>query len=272
MSATSHPAVNKRQALQGLATPTKNLVAGLEVRGLGICFGAIAAVDSVDLKIGHGERHAILGPNGAGKTTLFNLVTGDLRATSGQVILDGQDVTRLGPAQRVRAGLRRTYQKSLLFSSLSVQENLYLALRGVTGMPLSCWRSALDAAIDTQAAELAARVRLDRVLLQPVSELSYGQQRQLEVALALTGTPKLILFDEPAAGLSPTERTELVTLIEGLPRDLSIGLVEHDLDIAMRLSDRVTIMQDGRVVASGTPDEIANDPMVKRIYMGAHHG
>lgn len=255
------------------ATPPKaeTRPCALELTGVGVRFGALQAVDDVNLTITAGERHAILGPNGAGKTTLFNLITGDISTSNGQIVLEGRDVTHLPPATRIRAGLRRTYQKSLLFGTLTVRDNLFLALRGINGGHFSLWHNARDEALMAQAEDLAARVHLEDALKRTVSELSYGQQRQLEIGMALVGTPHLILFDEPAAGLSPSERKDLLALIRALPRSLTIAMIEHDLDIAMTLSDRVTIMQDGRIVTTGTPDEIAANPDVQRIYLGDHH-
>ncbi len=245
---------------------------GLALDGVGRSFGAVHAVKDVTLRFVAGERHAVLGPNGAGKTTLFNLITGDLLPSAGQIALGGTDVTTLKPHIRVRQGLRRTYQQSQLFETMSVADNLFLALRGVARGHLTLIPTSGDQVLRDQAADIAEKVNLLDAFDYPVNVLSYGQQRQLEIGMALVGDPQVVLFDEPAAGLSPAERGSLVDLIEALPRTLTIGLVEHDLDIALRLSDRVTIMQDGQVMVTGTPDDIAADPVVQRIYLGAQHG
>ncbi|PVB62410.1 ABC transporter ATP-binding protein [Labrenzia sp. 011] len=260
-------AADNMRAPQGRASPA------LAIRRLGKNFEALRAVSDIDLEIGRGERHAILGPNGAGKTTLFNLVTGDLLPSSGTILLDGRDVTRLPTHLRIRSGLRRTYQKSLLFGSLTVEKNLFLAVSGVRGRRQALFPGRADKSLYEEAHRCAEQVYLTDMLDKTVDNLSYGQQRQLEIGMALVGEPHLLLFDEPAAGLSPTERTHLTDLLEQLPRDLSIGLIEHDLDIALKVADRVTIMQDGRILASGTPAEIVADEAVQRIYTGeSHHG
>jgi len=235
-------------------------------------FGALVALSEVSFSISAGERHAILGANGAGKTTLYNVVTGDFPLTSGSVRFFGEEITHLPAHERIRRGLRRTYQKSLLFSGLTVEDNLYLAVKGVSGGRLSLRRPrAGDMALKV-AAELAELVGLQACATTPVSELSHGQQRQLEIGLALAGAPRLVLFDEPAAGLSPVERRNLVTVLESLPRGLGYVIIEHDLDIALRVADRVTIMHNGRLFKQGLPDEIESDPEVQAIYLGGKHG
>ncbi len=260
-------AATNLRASTGRASPA------LSVEKLGKSFGALQAVSDVDLVIEQGERHAILGPNGAGKTTLFNLVTGDLLPSTGTIILGGRNVTKSPPQVRVRTGLRRTYQKSLLFGSLTVEQNLFLAVSGVQGRRQALLPSKADKARYEEAHRCAERVYLTDMLKKTVDNLSYGQQRQLEIGMALVGDPHLLLFDEPAAGLSPTERTHLTDLLEQLPRELSIGLIEHDLEIALKVADRVTVMQDGRVLASGTPAEITANEAVQKVYTGGDgHG
>jgi branched-chain amino acid transport system ATP-binding protein len=218
-----------------------------------------------------GERRAILGANGAGKTTLFNVVTGDFPATAGRVRFFGEDITDLPPHERIRMGLRRTYQSSLLFRELSVRDNLFLAVRGASRGRYGFLRPRAAHPSRRATEELLARVRLDAVADQPVSTLSHGQQRQLEIGMALAGAPRLILFDEPAAGLSPGERRELVALLMALPRHMGFVLIEHDLDIALRVVERVTVMHNGRVLKEGTPAEIERDAEVQAIYMGGKH-
>ena len=235
-------------------------------------FGALRAVDGVSLSVEPGERRAIIGPNGAGKTTLFNAITGVLPPTSGRVVFDGRDLTRAAPHVRARAGIGRTFQITNLFPSLSVEDNLRLAIRGVSRAKYSLFgRSDLDA----EEAALAASA-LDRSMLGArrkirVSELSYGEQRQLEVAMALTSKPRLLLLDEPAAGLSPAERVTTAALIRELPRDLTIVLIEHDMDLALGLVDRVTCLFEGRVLVEQSPAEIRDNEAVQEVYLGKPH-
>ena len=233
-------------------------------------FGALKAIDDVSLRVAAGERRAILGANGAGKTTLFNAITGDFPPTGGRVWFFGEDVTDLPPWEHIRRGMRRTYQASLLFRDLSVRDNLTLAVRGATRGRFSFLRMGRRNPLRAAAEQLLAHTRLEAVADQPVNALSHGQQRQLEIGMALAGAPRLILFDEPAAGLSPAERRELVTLLEGLPRHMGFVIIEHDLDIALRVVDQVTIMHNGRILKHGTPAQIEGDPEVQAIYLGKH--
>ena len=233
----------------------------LVLEGVSRNFGALRAIEEVSFSVAAGERRAVIGANGAGKTTLFNVITGDFPATAGRVLFFGEDVTLHPPFERIRSGLRRTYQSSQLFRDLSVRDNLFLALRGVTRNRYSFFRQR-------SSNELLERVRLTHLADQPVSSLSHGQQRQLEVGMALAGAPRLILFDEPAAGLSPGERAELVALLRSLPSHMGFILIEHDLDIALRVVEQVTVMHNGRILKHGTPAEIENDAEVQAIYMG----
>jgi branched-chain amino acid transport system ATP-binding protein len=234
-------------------------------------FGALRAVDDVSLTVAAGQKYAILGSNGAGKTTLFNAVTGDFPSTAGRIHFFGEDITDLAPHERIRKGLRRTYQSSLLFRDLSIRENLFLAVRGVSKGRFSFLRPRATHASRLATEDLLDRVRLSHIADEPVSSLAHGQQRQLEIGMALAGAPRLILFDEPAAGLSPAERRELVQLLGALPSHMSYVLIEHDLDIALRVVEKVTVMHNGRVLKTGTPAEIEADPQVQAIYMGGHH-
>jgi branched-chain amino acid transport system ATP-binding protein len=243
----------------------------LVLEGVTRAFGALRAIDDVSLSVKAGERRAILGANGAGKTTLFNVVTGDYRATSGRVRFFGEDVTELPAHERIRMGMRRTYQSSLLFRELSVRENLFLAVRGVARGRFSFFRPRSSHPSRAATDELLARVRLTHLADQPVSSLAHGQQRQLEIGMALAGAPRLILFDEPAAGLSPAERRELVALLGALPPHMGFIIIEHDLDIALRVVERVTVMHNGRLLKEGTPDEIESDAEVQSIYLGKGH-
>jgi branched-chain amino acid transport system ATP-binding protein len=240
--------------------------------GVSRTFGALVALDRIDLTVGAGERRGILGANGAGKTTLFNAITGDFPPTGGRVRFFGEDVTRLPPYERIRRGLRRTYQNSMLFRGLSVIDNLYLAARGVTRGRLSLLRPTRDDSTLQSALELAHAVRLDHLADQLVANLAHGQQRQLEIGMALAGAPRFILFDEPAAGLSPAERRELVQLLGALPRHIGFIIIEHDLDVALRVVEHVTVMHSAKIFKHGTPEEIQRDPDVQRIYLGGRHG
>ena len=236
----------------------------LRLEGVSRSFGALKAVEDFSFSVAAGERRAVIGANGAGKTTLFNVITGDYAASSGRVRFFGEDVTAHPPFERIRAGMRRTYQSSLLFRDLTVRDNLFLAVRGISRGRFSLVRSKKNQSTE----DILDRIRLSHIAEEPVASLSHGQQRQLEIGMALAGAPRLILFDEPAAGLSPAERRELVALLAALPSHMSFILIEHDLEIALRVVDRVTVMHNGRMLKEGTPAEIENDPEVQEIYMG----
>jgi branched-chain amino acid transport system ATP-binding protein len=227
----------------------------LVLEGVTRTFGALRAIEDVSFSVAAGERRALIGANGAGKTTLFNAITGDFPPTAGRVRFFGEDVTAMPPHERIRMGLRRTYQSSLLFRDLTVRDNLFLAVR-----------DGCAARLATE--ELLHRVRLEAVADQLVAALSHGQQRQLEIGMALAGAPRFVLFDEPAAGLSPAERRELVALLTSLPAHMSFIIIEHDLDVALRVVERVTVMHDGHVLKHGTPAEIEGDADVQAIYIG----
>ncbi|NJM84347.1 MAG: ABC transporter ATP-binding protein [Tabrizicola sp.] len=252
----------ERGTAQGLA---------LELRGISKRFGALEALGDINMTVAPGERRAVLGSNGAGKTTLFNCITGDFLPSAGSIRFFGEDVTAFPAQERIRRGLRRTYQISLLFGGLSVLDNVYLACRGVSRGRFSFIRPRASDALMQTAEELVGTVHLQEVRNTMVSELSYGQQRQLEIAMALSGAPRFILFDEPAAGLSPTERAELVTILTGLPGHVGYIIIEHDMDVALRVSDRVTMMHNGRIFKEGKPAEIEDDPEVQALYLGGGH-
>jgi branched-chain amino acid transport system ATP-binding protein len=240
----------------------------LVLEGVTRAFGALKAIEDVSFSVAAGERRAVLGANGAGKTTLFNAVTGDFPPSAGRVWFFGEDITDLPPYERIRRGLRRTYQSSLLFRDLSVRDNLFLAVRGVGRGRYGFVRPRASHASRVATQDLLERVRLAPVADVLVASLSHGQQRQLEIGMALAGAPRLILFDEPAAGLSPAERRELVLLLTAFPAHMGFILIEHDLDVALRVVERVTIMHNGHVLKHGTPAEIENDAEVQAIYMG----
>ena len=244
----------------------------LELFGVGRRFGALTALADVTMTVRAGERRAVLGSNGAGKTTLFNVITGDFPPSSGYIRFFGEDVTNFAAFERIRRGLRRTYQISQLFGGLSVLDNIFLACRGVSRRRYSLLRPRKDDATMHQAERIIQAVKLEADRATLVAQLSHGQQRQLEIALALAGAPRFILFDEPAAGLSPTERRDLVHILTSLPRHIGYIIIEHDLDVALRVSERVTMMHNGRIFKEGTPAEIENDPQVQEIYLGGGHG
>jgi branched-chain amino acid transport system ATP-binding protein len=247
-------------------------VHALELEGVGRRFGALVALADVDLKVGAGERRAILGSNGAGKTTLFNAITGDFPPTSGRIRFFGEDVTEFPVEERIRRGLRRTYQISQLFGGLTVIDSVFVACRGVSRSRLSLLRPRERDATMAQARSIAHLAHLDDIFETPVANLSHGQQRQLEIALALSGAPRFILFDEPAAGLSPAERRDLVAILGALPAHIGYIIIEHDLDVALRVSTYVTMMHNGRVFKEGLPSEIEGDEEVQALYLGVGHG
>ncbi|MBD0291760.1 MAG: ATP-binding cassette domain-containing protein, partial [Thermoleophilia bacterium] len=217
------------------------------------------------------ERRAILGPNGAGKTTLFNVISGEFPPTAGTIELFGRDVTRLPTRKRAHMGLTRTFQKSRLCLGLSVEDNLYLAVLGVRAGHLRPVRTRTDAALRERAREIAGEVGLGDRLAAPVGSLSHGEQRQLEVGMARAGDPKLMMLDEPAAGLSRGERIALTELLLGLDRAITLIIIEHDMDVALRVAERVTMMHEGRVIVEGTPAEIRANRLVHDLYLGGGH-
>lgn len=234
-------------------------------------FGGVQAVRDVTLDIAYGERRVILGPNGAGKSTLFNLIAGEIRPSSGKVLLFGKDVTHLSPHYRARYGLTRTYQTARLFTGLSVLDNLYLAVRGIVSRRMSMLRPGHNDPHVAKAKWLATRVGLEAVLDRKVGILSHGEQRQLAVGMALAGDPRLIMLDEPAAGLSQGERVRLTELLLALDPAITLLLIEHDMDVALQIAQFVTVMHNGRVIVNGTPDEIRTNRMVHELYLGEHH-
>jgi branched-chain amino acid transport system ATP-binding protein len=240
----------------------------LRLRGVGRRFGGLAAVSDVDLDVAPGERRAILGPNGAGKTTLFNLISGDIPVTSGTIAFLGTDLAFVSAAGRTKRGIGRTYQKSRLFLGLSVEDNLFLAVMGTRGGHFRMRRTARDREVRERARELAGAVGLQTRVETLVGSLSHGEQRQLEVGMARATNPKLMLLDEPASGLSRGERMALTDLLLGLDSSITLMLIEHDMDVALRVAERVTMMHDGRKIVEGTPDEIRSNQLVHELYLG----
>jgi branched-chain amino acid transport system ATP-binding protein len=243
----------------------------LRVRGLTRRFGGVVAVRDVDLDIAPGERRAVLGPNGAGKSTLFNLIAGADTPTSGSIELFGADATRLGARQRTRKGLSRTFQTSRLLTGLTVEDNLYLAAIGVDGGRFRLLRTGRDRAARDRARRTAESVGMTDRLDTLAGDLSHGEQRQLEIGLALVAEPRMLLLDEPAAGLSRAERQLLTALLLSLDRDVTLLLIEHDMDVALTVAERVTMMHDGVVIVEGTPAEIRADQRVHDLYLGKAH-
>lgn len=241
----------------------------LQLQGVSIHFGALKAVDDVSLHLAAGERVAILGPNGAGKTTLFNAITGMTPATGGSLSFDGVDITRATPNARAQHGIARTFQITNLFFGLTVEDNLLLATRGLSRSRWALWRDGRAQGGEHGLVESAlARCQLQTKRHLLVKEISYGEQRQLELAMSLTSSPRLLLLDEPAAGLSPAERVLMADVIRGLPRTVALVLIEHDIDLALGLVDRVICMVQGTVLLEGRPDEIRGNAQVQEIYLG----
>ncbi len=243
----------------------------LRLRGLTCQFGGVVAVSNVDLDVTAGERRAILGPNGAGKTTLFNLISGEVFATAGTVEAFGADITFLPSRSRARLGLTRTFQTSRLFLQLTVTENVHLGMLGVARGHLRPFRLRGDRAARQQARQTAERVGLGHCLDTAVAELSHGEQRQLEIAVALGGNPRVLMLDEPASGLSPAERRALTDLLLALEPSVTLLVVEHDMDVALRVAQWVTVMHEGEVIAEGTPNDIRANARVHDLYLGRAH-
>ena len=241
----------------------------LETRDLCKSFGALTVANEINFRLARGARHALIGPNGAGKTSFVNLVTGALVPSSGHILLGGADITRLSQAQRVKRGLARTFQINQLFRGLSVLENVTLAVgehHGTAGT-LFCPAGARRDIIEETYALLGERGIADEAL-RPVRELAYGRQRLAEIAVALGLRPKVLLLDEPAAGVPSGESGTIIEVIERLPPDLALLIIEHDMDLVFRLARRITVLVQGTILMEGTPQEIASDAQVREVYLG----
>ena len=240
----------------------------LSARNLNKSFGSLVVAQDLALELPKGARHALIGPNGAGKTTLINLLTGMLAPDSGTISLDGADITDLQPYQRVHRGLARTFQINTLFPRLTALESVTLAVLEREGHAHNWWRgvAAHRPAIDEAAAILSSLNIPDR----QTSELAYGQQRLLEIALALATRPRVLLLDEPGAGVPKDESAALFSAIESLSGELTILFIEHDMNVVFRFASRVIVMVGGRILLAGTPDEVGRDPRVREVYLGGH--
>jgi len=243
----------------------------LSAEGLVKKFGGITATGNVTLHLARGARHALIGPNGAGKTTLINLLTGVLEPTEGRIVLEGQDITRLAPHQRVRRGMVRTFQINQLFASMTPLQTLALVISQQRGLGGRFWQPlGKDARVAARAQELLEQFRLAESMDVPTEHLAYGKRRLLEIAIALACEPRVLLLDEPVAGVPAGEREEILQTVAALPADVSVLLIEHDMDLVFSFARRMTVLVNGSVLTEGDPDEIANDPRVKEVYLG--HG
>jgi branched-chain amino acid transport system ATP-binding protein len=248
-------------------------VIAIETRALNKSFGSIAVTCDVSLAFEAGRRYAIIGPNGAGKTTYFNLLAGNLRADSGSILFQERDVTRLNVTSRARIGIARSFQRNNLFPDFTVRDTLALACALRDGTARVFWRpmSGLKAA-SAEAGDIAAQVGLTESLGTVVRQLSYGSQRQLEVALALASKPQVLLLDEPTSGMSPEETARMHELIAGIPRTLTVIVIEHDMDIVLDLADQIIVLDYGRVLEQGTPATIRGSAIVRERYLGEAKG
>ena len=259
------PAIGTLAAANGLA---------LETRGLCKSFGALTVADQINFRLERGARQALIGPNGAGKTTFVELVTGGLRPSAGQIVIDGADVTDLPQAVRVKRGLARTFQITALFRRLITLENVTLAIAERDGVAGGLIRPAgRHNRVIEEAFALLETLGLADDALRPVSALAYGRQRLVEIAVALGLSPKVLLLDEPAAGVPSGESGLIIEVIERLPPDIAVLIIEHDMDLVFRLARRITVLVQGRILVEGPPDAIAADPQVRQVYLGEReHG
>ena len=241
----------------------------LELGDLRKSFGGLPAMNGVSLRVTPGERRLIIGPNGAGKTTLFNLITGDLERDSGSIRLFGDEVSRLRPHQRAHRGLARTYQIITLFPKDSLLHNIVLSLLGLRRMRWGTFKAlARYTELDQEAREVLKRVGLEHLSRRPIAEVAYGEKRRLEIAMALAQKPRLLLLDEPLAGLSREERSAMKDLIGRIPREVTLVMIEHDMDTALDFAERITVLHFGQVVVEGTRAEVVAHPRTKEIYLG----
>ena len=247
--------------------------AALETRGLCKSFGALTVAENIEFRLEAGARHALIGPNGAGKTTFVNMLTGRLRPSAGAILLDGEDITRLAQAARVKRGLGRTFQINTLFGELSVLDNVALGIAERRGIGGRMWRQAgAYREVRDEALEGLARLGLADVAGRRLLDLPYGKQRLVEIAIALSLEPKVLLLDEPAAGVPSGEVERVLEVLAGLPAEVAILIIEHDMNIVFRFAQRITVLVRGQVLCEGAPVEIAADPRVLEVYLGNEHG
>jgi ABC-type branched-subunit amino acid transport system ATPase component len=241
----------------------------LETIGLQKRFGGLMATDNVSFRLEQGARHALIGPNGAGKTTFINLLTGVLAPTAGTIFLDGVDITRVSPEQRVKRGLARTFQINQLFPAMTPLETIGLAVSERMGGGRDWWRViGSKTEIVEEIVDIAQRFRLTDVLDERTSNLAYGKQRLLEIAVAFACKPRVLLLDEPAAGVPEAERHELLATVAALPRDVSVLLIEHDMDLVFSFADRISVLVNGALFTEGSVEEVSTDPRVRAVYLG----
>jgi branched-chain amino acid transport system ATP-binding protein len=241
----------------------------LSIQNLKKSFGGLPATNDVSMDVMPGERRLIIGPNGAGKTTLFNLITGDLRRDSGAIRLFGDEISRLAPHQRAHRGLARTYQIITLFPKDSLEHNLVLSLLGLSKSRWDVFRSiARYGGLNEEARRVLGLVGLGHLAGRPIGEVSYGEKRRVEIAMALAQKPRLLLLDEPLAGLSREERGAMKELIAGIPREVTVVMIEHDMDTALDLAERITVLHYGKVIVEGTRAEVVADPKTREVYLG----
>jgi branched-chain amino acid transport system ATP-binding protein len=244
-------------------------ICALETRGLTKFFGGLPATQNVSIRINAGERRLIIGPNGAGKTTLFNQITGDLRPTSGTIHLFGRDVTRLPAQRRAHLGMSRTYQIITLFSADTLEHNVMLGLLGLSSARWNMFRPAsFYPQLRDEALAALDRVGLLHLAQRKVAELAYGEKRRVEIAMALAQQPRLLLLDEPLAGLSAEERASVTKLIAAIPREMTLIMIEHDMDTALELAETMTLLHYGKVLADGSRDAVIADPQTREVYLG----
>jgi ABC-type branched-subunit amino acid transport system ATPase component len=241
----------------------------LETIGLEKRFGGILASQNVNLAVEQGARHALIGPNGAGKTTVINLLSGVLRPTAGRIMLEGRDITNVAPHERVRLGMARTFQINQLFIDLTPLESIGLVISERLGSGADWWRLVgTKSSVTDEIVEIAERFRLTDVMHERTAILPYGKQRLLEIALAFACRPRVLLLDEPAAGVPEAERQELLTTIDELPKEVTVLLIEHDMDLVFSFADRISVLVNGALFVDGAPEEVARDPRVKAVYLG----
>lgn len=242
---------------------------GLSALNITRRYGGFNALEDVSLEVAPAERHALIGPNGAGKTTMFHILGGQVPPSTGRITLGGEDITRLPPFRRAGLGVARTFQRNNLFFGVSVFENIRLSVQAHTSAGANLFRLAgAHRGILDRAGQIVEQFSLEPLAKKRASELSYGDQRKLEIAVALAGRPRVLLVDEPTAGMSPAETAEMVKVLSQMPRDISLVIVEHDMDVVSALADRVTVLQNGKVIAGGTWDEIRQNEFVQMAYMG----